>query len=265
MSKETEINALELLGADPDIRDLASLERLRLAAKVAPRVRNLTEKQRSRRVQKEGGGSTTVGEIVDAQLARSNIELDVWPLPARQQARVLARQGLTIREIAKLLGLSRPTVSRIVFAVIGRQRAPRGSVVRSPPHHASRERRAKFLSTPCAGGCGRLPPVSAYRSALSSKAWRCAKCAQGRARVRPVGPCAGYGVPCAATPKTNSAQPKDGPWRCRPCAARKAQAELSGESLARARSGFKNWWESLSEEQRQVERAKRSKPRKKSS
>ena len=76
----TEICALAILGADPDVRELASLERLRVMAAVAPRVRSLTEAQRARRVRRESGASTTVGEVVDAQLARANIELDVLPL-----------------------------------------------------------------------------------------------------------------------------------------------------------------------------------------
>ena len=76
----TEINALAILGADPDVRELASLERLRVMAAVAPRVRSLTEAQRAKKLRRESGAETTVGEVVDAQLARANIELDVLPL-----------------------------------------------------------------------------------------------------------------------------------------------------------------------------------------
>ena len=36
---DTEINALKLLGSDPDVRELASLERLRVIAAVARCVR----------------------------------------------------------------------------------------------------------------------------------------------------------------------------------------------------------------------------------
>ena len=75
----TEINALAILGADPDVRELATLERLRTMAAVAPRVRSLTEAQRAKKLRRESGASTTVGEIVDAQLARANIELDTEP------------------------------------------------------------------------------------------------------------------------------------------------------------------------------------------
>lgn len=124
------------------------------------------------------------------------------------------------------------------------------------PHQASRERRAKFLATPCAGGCDRLPPVSAAKL-KNAKVWKCARCAKGRPRVRPAGPCAGYEAPCDAMPAKNSLQPADGPWRCRPCATRKAQAELSGDAKARARNGFRQWWAALSEEAREAERAKR--------
>lgn len=77
---DTEINALKLLGSDPDVRELASLERLRVIAAVAPRVRSLTEAQRAKKLRRESGAETTVGEVVDAQLARANIELDVLPL-----------------------------------------------------------------------------------------------------------------------------------------------------------------------------------------
>ena len=77
---DTEINALELLGSDPDVRELASLERLRVMAAVAPRVRSLTEAQRAKKLRRESGAETTVGEVVDAQLARANIELDVLPI-----------------------------------------------------------------------------------------------------------------------------------------------------------------------------------------
>lgn len=264
----TEINALELLGVDPDIRELASLERLRLAAKVAPSVRGMTEKQRARKVRQEGGGTTTVGEIVDTFCDRNKIEFSVWPSgpsgpSAQARVRALARHGLSNREIVALMGPSAPsraTVARLVLATIGRQRAERGAV-RPAPHGASRDRRAKFLATPCAGGCDRLPPASAARQ-KNPKAWKCARCAKGRPRVSPTGPCAGYEAPCDAMPTKNSVQPTDGPWRCRPCATRRAQASLSGDALARARGGYKNWWTSLSEEQRQAERAKRAKPRK---
>lgn len=124
------------------------------------------------------------------------------------------------------------------------------------PHQASRERRAKFLATPCAGGCNRLPPVSASVH-KNAKAWKCARCAKGRRRILPTGPCAGYNAPCDAMPAKNSLQPTDGPWRCRPCATRKAQAELSGDAKVRARNGFRQWWAALPEEQRQEERNKR--------
>ena len=124
------------------------------------------------------------------------------------------------------------------------------------PHQASRERRAKFLATPCAGGCPRLPPASAARQ-KNPKAWKCARCAKGRPRIPPTGPCAGHEAPCGAMPAKNSLQPADGPWRCRTCASRKAQAELSGDAKARARNGFRQWWAALSEEQRQEERNKR--------
>ena len=63
-----------------DLRELASLERLRVIAAVAPRVRSLTEAQRAKKLRRESGAETTVGEVVDAQLARANIELDVLPL-----------------------------------------------------------------------------------------------------------------------------------------------------------------------------------------
>lgn len=49
----TEINALAILGADPDVRELASLEQLRTMATLAPRLRNMTEAQRARALRLE--------------------------------------------------------------------------------------------------------------------------------------------------------------------------------------------------------------------
>ena len=66
-----------------DLRELASLERLRVIAAVAPRVRSLTEAQRAKKLRRESGAETTVGEVVDAQLARANIELQRHGAPWR--------------------------------------------------------------------------------------------------------------------------------------------------------------------------------------
>ena len=274
----TEINALAILGADPDVRELASLERLRLAAKVAQAERNMSEKTRARRWTKDSGETITHGELMGELNKAQKIEIDVAPLPVKDQARVMARQGMSLRKIIEALGLqgidapSRQTVWKMVRDILAERKKPcRGCGVsqakvwcaacrRLGPHHASRARRARFLAIPCAGGCGRLPPESAAK-VRNAKVWKCARCAKGQRRIPPTGPCAGYNAPCDAMPAKNSLQPADGPWRCCPCATRKAQAELSGESLDRARNGYRQWWAALSEEQRQEERAKRCGPR----
>lgn len=142
----TEINALAILGADPDVRDIAALERLRTMAAVAPRVRSLTEAQRSKKLRRESGASTTVGEVVDAQLARANIELDTEP-----------RDTDLWKPCA---GCGQP---------IERGRAKRCDECEHPP---------------CLGGCGKRAPQGcmspskvAKRAKRHGPQWRCTECA----------------------------------------------------------------------------------------
>lgn len=76
----TEINALAILGADPDVRELASLESLRTMATLAVHARRMTVAQRAKRLRKlESLEVVTLGEIVDAQQKRAGIELDTEP------------------------------------------------------------------------------------------------------------------------------------------------------------------------------------------
>lgn len=281
MKDETEINALALLGADPDVREIAALEKLRRAAKVAPLARSLSEKQRARKLRTESGAVVTHGEILDAQLRRDQIEIDVVSPPDRNEAvNVLCGWGLSLEEIdgltareitalaARKMGDSAPslaTVGRLVRRIRGRSRLPRGSSPPQPPHHESRERLRLALATPCSG-CGKSPSKRVaergrHRLKVGPWVWVCRQCAgmARRSRERPTAPCA---CRCGALPRENSKLPSSGPWLCQRCATRRAQASLSGAALARARSGYRDWWASLSEEQRQAERAKRAKPRK---
>lgn len=93
----TEINALAILGADPDVRELASLEQLRTMATLAPRLRNMTEAQRARALRLESGRSTSVGEVVDSCVARAGIELDVVPLEGPKRLAICAICGTPFR------------------------------------------------------------------------------------------------------------------------------------------------------------------------
>lgn len=187
MDVDTEINALELLGSDPDVRELASLERLRVMAAVAPRVRSLTEAQRAKKLRRESGAETTVGEVVDAQLARANFELDVLPVDNVRPKHVpCARCG-------KVLAV-KPT-GRIPTVCNGR----RTTCVR-PPTAVCRRCGASFAVSKagkpqttcpdvlggcakqkaCTGGCGRSPPSGAFSEknlrARNGGPWRCWRC-----------------------------------------------------------------------------------------
>lgn len=93
----TEINALAILGADPDVRELASLEQLRTMATLAPRLRNMTEAQRARALRLESGRSTSVGEVVDSCVARAGIELDVVPLEGPKRIALCKACGSAFR------------------------------------------------------------------------------------------------------------------------------------------------------------------------
>jgi hypothetical protein len=184
MKDETEINALALLGADPDVREIAALEKLRRAAKVAPLARSLSEKQRARKLRTESGAVVTHGEILDAQLRRDQIEIDVVSPPDRNEAvNVLCGWGLSLEEIdgltareitalaARKMGDSAPslaTVGRLVRRIRGRSRLPRGSSPPQPPHHESRERLRLALATPCSG-CGKSPSKRVAGRAASAR------------------------------------------------------------------------------------------------
>jgi hypothetical protein len=79
----TEINALAILGADPDVRELAALETLHTMAVLAVQARRMTVEQRAKRLRKlESLEVVTLGEIVDAQQKRAGIELDTEPRDA---------------------------------------------------------------------------------------------------------------------------------------------------------------------------------------
>ena len=76
----TEINALAILGADPDVRDIAALESMRTMATFAVQARRMTVKQRAKRLRKlQSGEVVTLGEIIDSQQKRAGFELDTEP------------------------------------------------------------------------------------------------------------------------------------------------------------------------------------------
>lgn len=173
----TEINALAILGADPDVRELASLERLRLAAKVAQAERNMSEKTRARRWKKGSGAVITHGELMGELNKAQKIEIDVAPLPVKEQARVMARQGMSLTAIIKALGLqgidapSETTLRRMVRDILsGRNTTPCkrcGALVHTSPAARGKPKVCDACKHPaCPCGCG----VRASRTAMTPSA-----------------------------------------------------------------------------------------------
>lgn len=143
-SDDTEINALEILGADPDVRELASLESLRTMATLAVQARRMTVGQRAKRLRKlHSLEVVTLGEIVDAQQKRAGIELDTEPRDAVRWK--------------PCVGCRTP---------IARGRAVRCDECKRPL---------------CAAGCGERGPkacMTPKRAAMRHGApWRCVRCA----------------------------------------------------------------------------------------
>jgi len=211
----TEINALTILGADPDIRKLASLERLRLAGKMAARVRNLTEAQKARRLN-PGGKEITHGEFIATTLERENIVFGVEPIPVKEQARVMARQGMKIREIIEALGMQGIA-------------APAVSTLRLMVRDILAERKSLCVD------CGVETRVSPLATAIA--AIRCAEC------LRPLCPCGcGRRAPEGAMCPSVIAQRGGGPWVCASEAARRATRTRTQEqreaSARKARAGI---------------------------
>lgn len=237
----TEVNALEILGADPDVRELASLERLRTMAKAAGGVRRMTEAQRARRVELDSGRKSTLGDAIDGVLAAAQVELDVAPLPVKEQARVMARQGMSVREIAEALGLrgndalTSRTLRRMVRDILMERLDPCegcGVLFRKSPY------RARVLCEGCARpmcacGCGKRAPRSAMSASQVAERrggpWVCKK---GSARMRFAEGRAGIAVHNASlTPEQMADR------------ARKLNASLTSEQKAdRARKGNATRW-----------------------
>lgn len=184
----TEINALAILGADPDVRELASLERLRLAAKVAQAERNMNEKTRARRWTKDSGETITHGELISELNKAQKIEIDVAPLPVKEQARVMARQGMSIKAIVEALGIqgidvsSRQVIWKMVRDILAERTAPCAACgVEMPRRGSGRPTHCYECRHPlCEGGCGERGPRGCMTpSAVAQRggrAWRCQKC-----------------------------------------------------------------------------------------
>lgn len=204
----TEINALAILGADPDVRELASLERLRLAAKVAQAERNMSEKTRARRWKKDSGAVITHGDLIGELNKAQEIEIDVAPLPVKEQARVMARQGMGLMAIVEALGLlgidapSRQTVGKMVRDILAERTAP---------------------CVDCGAHVARVQP--------RLKMVRCDEC---RSPWCPCGVCGKRAPRSAMSPSI--VRRRGGPWTCGSASARRANAKLQpGERSERAR------------------------------
>lgn len=204
----TEINALAILGADPDVRELASLERLRLAARVAQAERNMSEKARARRWTKDSGGTITHGELIGELNAAQKIEIDVAPLPVREQARVMARQGMSIKAIIEALGLQGID-------------APSETTLRKMVRDINRGRRRRCE------GCG----VEILWKRVGGVPKRCGTCA------RPMCGCGcGARAPATAMSPKATARRRGAPWRCRSQAQGERYAAMTAEQKAKRAS-----------------------------
>ncbi|HQY59813.1 MAG: hypothetical protein IPF92_21405 [Myxococcales bacterium] len=178
----TEINALAILGADPDVRELASLERLRLAAKVAQAERNMSEKTRARRWKKDSGAVITHGELIGELNKAQKIAIDVAPLPVRERARVMARRGMSLNAIIEALGLhgidapSRSTLYKMVRNIMAERGANCvvcGAVFRPRGRSAVCES-IECRSPICPCGCGkRGTPKGSKQASWRGKPWQC--------------------------------------------------------------------------------------------
>lgn len=216
----TEINALAILGADPDIRELASLERLRLAAKVAQAERNMSEKTRARRWKKDSGAVITHVDLIGELNKAQNIEFDVAPLPVRAQARAMARQGMTFREIVEALGLQGID-------------APARQKLRDMIRGIRGER-------PCMG-CG-APTPTMHRTRQES---RCVEC------LRPLCPCGcGERAPKGAMTAHRVARRGGAPWVCKSEANRRRHAAMTPEQKERQRKNLEKMRARITREQR---------------
>ena len=154
----TEINAielLELLGEDFD--ELPGLERLRLAGKVAPRMRGATESLRKRRWSVENPEGAVVGETTPEEFWQSLVKAEKLSLDVGPGVRPKA---VSCRYCGDLI-------------VVGRRGPVRTVCSASCP-----------AAPVCAGGCGKRAPTSAlHRSAMARRRaktgtdqWRCGSC-----------------------------------------------------------------------------------------
>jgi hypothetical protein len=198
----TEINALAILGADPDVRELASLERLRLAAKVAQAERNMSEKTRARRWTKDSGAVITHGELIGGLNAAQKIAIDIAPLPVRERVRVMTRQGMSLTAIIDALGLQGID-------------APSETTLRKMVRDINRGRRCE--------GCG----VEILWKRVGGVPKRCGTCA------RPMCGCGcGARAPATAMSPKATARRRGAPWRCRSQAQGERYAAMTAEEKA---------------------------------